>query len=318
MQDGLENLDEDLSGLKPAQWKARMAALAEEHGMYQPLGAKHFATFIDQGNTLLVTFETIQGIHNLSDQAQPLGFDLVKNLGWSHMCVISDGDTWFRDDLIYGFFDQLIDDGFFDEFDNVIFYGAGPCGYAAAAYSVAAPGATVVAVQPQATLDPRMTEWDDRFAEMRRLSFTDRYGYAPDMVDAAGQAYVIYDPQEKLDAMHASLFARKNVTRLRVPYMGDAVQTRLIEMEMLYHILSLAGSGRLSSAAFSKLFRSRRNNSFYLRNLLGRLEREQRSCLVALLCRNVTERMRAPRFRRRLQELEQRAESGEFRIPPKR
>ncbi|UWQ48445.1 phosphoadenosine phosphosulfate reductase [Leisingera caerulea] len=318
MQDGLENLDEDLSGLKPAEWKARMAALAEEHGMFQPLGSRHFATFIDQGNTLLVTFETMQGIHNLSDLAQPLGFDLVKNLGWSHMCVVSDGDTWFRDSGIYGFFDQLIDDGFFDEFDNVIFYGAGPCGYAAAAYSVAAPGAVVVAVQPQATLDPRMTEWDDRFAEMRRLSFTDRYGYAPDMLDAADQAYVIYDPQERLDAMHASLFARKNVTRLRAMHMGDAVQTRLIEMEMLYHILSLAGSRKLTGGAFYKLFRSRRNNSFFLRNLLGRLEREDRPYLMALMCRNVTERMRAPRFRRRLRELEQRAEEGGFTFPPKR
>ncbi|UWQ52522.1 phosphoadenosine phosphosulfate reductase [Leisingera caerulea] len=318
MQDGLENLDEDLSGLKPAEWKARMVALAEEHGMFQPLGNRHFATFIDQGNTLLVTFETMQGIHNLSDLAQPLGFDLVKNLGWSHMCVVSDGDTWFRDSGIYGFFDQLIDDGFFDEFDNVIFYGAGPCGYAAAAYSVAAPGAVVVAVQPQATLDPRMTEWDDRFAEMRRLSFTDRYGYAPDMLDAADQAYVIYDPQERLDAMHASLFARKNVTRLRAMHMGDAVQTRLIEMEMLYHILSLAGSRKLTGGAFYKLFRSRRNNSFFLRNLLGRLEREDRPYLMALMCRNVTERMRAPRFRRRLRELEQRAEEGGFTFPPKR
>ncbi|KIC10040.1 phosphoadenosine phosphosulfate reductase [Leisingera sp. ANG-M1] len=318
MQDGLETLDEDLSGLKPAQWKARMAALAEEHGMYQPLGDRHFATFIDQGNTLLVTFETMQGIHNLSDQAQPLGFDLVKNLGWSHMCVVSDGDTWFREGRIYGFFDQLIDDGFFDEFDNVIFYGAGPCGYAAAAYSVASPGAVVVAVQPQATLDARMTEWDDRFTEMRRLSFTDRYGYAPDMLDAAEQAYVIYDPQEQLDAMHASLFARKNVTRLRALHMGDAVQTRLIEMEMLYHILSMAGSRKLTSSAFHKLFRSRRNNSFFLRNLLSRLERDDRPFLMALLCRNVTERMRAPRFRRRLTELEKRAEDGEFSFPPKR
>jgi hypothetical protein len=100
--------------------------------------------------------------------------------------------------------------------------------------------------------------------------------------------------------------------------MGDAVQTRLIEMEMLYHILSLAGSRKLSSGAFHKLFRSRRNNSFYLRNLLGRLERENRPCLMALMCRNVTERMRAPRFRRRLQELEKRAEAGGFTIPPKR
>ena len=40
---------------------------------------------------------------------------------------------------VYGFFDQILDDGFFDEFDTIIFYGAGPCGYAATAYSVAAP-----------------------------------------------------------------------------------------------------------------------------------------------------------------------------------
>ena len=79
MQDGLENLDESLAGLPPKQWRKRMAALAEQHGMFQSLGDQHFATFIDQDNTLLVTFETVQGIQNLSDQAQPLGFDLVKN-----------------------------------------------------------------------------------------------------------------------------------------------------------------------------------------------------------------------------------------------
>ncbi|MGR3758844.1 phosphoadenosine phosphosulfate reductase [Roseobacteraceae bacterium NS-SX3] len=317
MQDGLEKLDEDLSGLKPAKWKERMAALAEDHGMYQPLGKKHFATFVDQGNTLLVTFETMQGIHNLSEQAQPLGFDLVKNLGWSHMCVISDGDTWFRDNRIYGFFDQLIDDGFFDEFDRVVFYGAGPCGYAAAAYSVASPGATVVAVQPQATLDPRMTEWDDRFTEMRMTSFTDRYGYAPDMLDAAAKAYVIYDPYEQLDAMHAALFARKNVTRLRVPNLGGTVQTRLIEMEILYQIVTLAGAGKLTERTFYRLYRARRNNSAYLRNVMNRLDQTDRPYLVTLLCRNAASRLRAPRFRRRLEGLEKRAEAGEFQMPPK-
>ena len=50
------------------------------------------------------------------------------------------GDTWFRDNRVYGYFDRLIADGFFEDFDTVIFYGAGSCGYAAAAFSVAAPG----------------------------------------------------------------------------------------------------------------------------------------------------------------------------------
>lgn len=318
MQDGLESLEQNLAGLPPEQWKARLSALAEENGLSQPLGDKHFATFIDQGNTLLVTFETMQGIHNLSDTAQPLGFDLVKNQGWSHLCLISDGDTWFRDARVYGFFDQLIDDGFFEEFDQVVFYGAGPCGYAAAAFSVASPGATVVAVQPQATLDPRMTEWDDRFVEKRRISFTDRFGYAPDMLDAAQHGFVIYDPYEQLDAMHATLFARSNVTRLRTRFLGGAVQTRLLEMELLYGILSMAGAGKLTQARFAKLYRARRSNGTYLRGLLARVTSEDRPVLTALLCRNVCARLRAPRFRKTLKALEQRAADGEFTIPPSR
>jgi hypothetical protein len=318
MQDGLEALDESLSGLNPGEWKERLTALADANGMSQDLGARHFATFIDQGNTLLVTFETMQGIQQLSDLAQPLGFDLVKNLGWSHLCVISDGDTWFRDGRVFGFFDQLIDDGFFEEFDRVVFYGAGPCGYAAAAFSVAAPGATVVAVQPQATLDPRMTEWDDRFTEMRRTSFTDRFGYAPDMLDAAEQAYIIYDPYEQLDAMHATLFARANVTRLRAHNLRGTVQTRLLEMGLLYRLLSLAGAGKLSALAFAKLFRARRDNGAYLRSLLKRLQDNDRPVLTALLCRNVSQRLRAPRFRKTLKRLEAQAANGEFTIPAAR
>ena len=136
MQDVVNSIDVSLAGLEKPEWKTRLMALADENGMSQDLGEKHFATFIDLKSTLLVTFETIQGIQALSETEQPLGFDLVKSQGWSHLCLISDGDTWFRDQRIYGFFDQLIDDGFFEDFDQVIFYGAGPCGYAAAAFSV--------------------------------------------------------------------------------------------------------------------------------------------------------------------------------------
>ena len=106
---------------------------------------------------------------------------------------------------------SLVYDEFFDDFNQVVFYGAGPRGYAAAAFSVAAPGATIAAPQPQATLDPRVTEWDDRHLKIRRTHFTSLYGYAPDMLDAAKQAYVIYDPYERLDAAHAAMFTRSNV-----------------------------------------------------------------------------------------------------------
>lgn len=311
MQDVPHILDQSLADLDKPAWKTALAKVAQDAGMFQPLGAKHFATFVEEKNTLLVTFETVDGIRTLSDTAQPLGFDMVRALGWSHLCVISDGDTWFRDVLIYEFFDRLIDDGFFEGFDKVVFYGAGPCGYAAAAFSVAAPGATVLAIQPQATLDPQITEWDDRFVEMRRTPFDDRYGYAPDMLDAAEEAFVFYDPYQQLDAMHAALFARSNVHRLRMPLMGATLQTSLINMQILYRMIALAGQGKLNRLQFYKMYRARRDNKDYLRKVLSHLINEDRVQLNIMLCKNVLSRMAAPRFRQKLEKLENRLAEDE-------
>lgn len=318
MQDISDKIDAPLTGLDAAMWKNRLMSLAQEFGEFHDLGKRHFTTLIRQKSTLLVTFETVQGIRALSETAQPFGFDLVRTQGWSHLGLISNGDTWFRDPAIYAYFDSLVDNGTCDEFDRVVFYGAGPCGYAAAAFSVAAPGATVVAVQPQATLETAMTEWDPRFTEMRRTSFTDRYGYAPDMLDAAQRAFILYDPREEHDAMHAALFARPNVTRLRMPFMGSALQTRLIEMDLLYRLLFMAGAGKLSRASFYRLYRARRDNPSYLRSLMQRLDADDRPYLNTLLCRNVIARMKAPKFRRRLDLLEKDARAGKFPLPPER
>lgn len=304
MQDTPNSFDTPLAGLSKAEWLEKIGEIAEEQGYLQPLGKRHTAVFVEEKDTLLVTFETFQGIQALSDDAQPIGWDMVRALGWSHLCLISDGDTWFRDEQVYAFFDRLTDDGFFDEFEKIVFYGAGPCGYAAAAFSVAAPGATVVAVQPQATLDPEIANWDDRFIEMRLRDFTSRYGYAPDMMDAAHEGFVIFDPRVELDAMHAALFTRSNVTKLRMPFMGDALQSDLLDMQMLYRILARAGTGKLTRAGFSKMYRNRREHGPYLRKLMQFLDAQERFDLTRMLCRNVTTRLHAPRFKKRLDQLE--------------
>lgn len=294
----------DFSDLGRGAWLAALRALGEEHGFAEPLGKRHAGIFIEHGDTLLVSFETMAGIEALSETRTPLGFDMVRDKGWSSLSVLSHGDTWFRDPLVTGFFDQLNDDGFFDEFDQVLFYGAGPCGYAAAAYSVAAPGARVLMLQPQATLDPRVTEWDDRFTALRRTDFTERYGFAPDMIDAADHGFVIYDPYERLDAMHAALFARRNVTRYRAPFFGGALQTDFRTLDILPKLLTHMAEGTLDTAAFAKLLRARRHYPPYLRRLLARTDAAERDDLSAMLCRNVLSRMNAPRFRRRLSQIE--------------
>jgi hypothetical protein len=303
MQGARDLMDTPMMGLPKDKWLARLAGVSNELGFFKDLGQRHCASFIDKGPTLLVTFETVQGIQALSENGQPLGWDLVRENGWSHLCVTSDGDTWFREAEVYSFFDQLIDEAFFEVFDSVLFYGAGPCGYAAAAFSVATPGATVVAVQPQATLDPEMAGWDDRFADQRRLSFTDRYGYAPDMLDAAQQAFIVFDPAEPLDAMHAALFTRPHIVKLRMPRMGAALQGSLVAMELLEPLLTQAGNGDLTRLSFARLYRARRDYRTYLQMFLSRIERDKRNGLAIMVSRNVTERMNSPHFRKRLQVL---------------
>lgn len=286
------------------EWLANLEDIGEERGYFEPLGQSHFAVLTDAAPTLLVTFETIDTIREETKDELPLGFDLVSENGWSHLGIIANGNTWFRDKSIYGYFDRLVDDGFFEEFDQVIFMGAGMCGYAAAAFSVVAPGCIVMVYNPLATLDPRVTEWDHRFGSMRRTSFTDRYGYAPDMIDAADQVFVFYDPEEELDAMHAALFTRPHVTKMRTRHLGRHILQDMIHMDILQPLLETAGAGQDVAAHFHSLFRARQDYSPYLRRLLMHLEDDDRVMLSGLLCRNVVNRMKAPRFRRRLIEIE--------------
>lgn len=296
-----------LTGLDRMDWLKRLAATTRENGHFQVLDARHLAAFIDHGATLLVSFETLDGIRTLSDRDEPLGWDFVREDGWSHLAIVSDGDTWFRSQAVFDYVDALIDEAFFEDFERVVFYGAGPCGYAAAAYSVASPGAVIVAVQPQATLDPETAGWDDRFPEMRRTNFTDRFGFAPRMAEGAAEMFLVYDPFSRLDAMHAALFQAGQVTRLKMRHMGGELQTDLMDMGILTPMLRAAADGALDASLFYELLRARREHLPYLRRLLGKLTQEGRDELARLLCANVTSRMNAPRFAKRLQALEEAA-----------
>jgi len=300
MQDSPNIFDISLSDLPWDSWIDKVDDTIVENGFVEYLGARHFAAFLENKPTLLVTFESYAQVQALSADGQPMGWSLSKALGWSTMAVVSDGDTWFRDPRVFGLFDRLIDDGFFEKFEQVLFYGAGAAGYAAAAFSVAAPGARVLCIQPQATLDPRVAEWDDRFLHMRRTDFDTRYGYAPDMLDAADEAFVLYDPDNKLDAMHASLFTRPNVTKFRMRHLGPNMEQSLMRMSLLLRIIAQMSAGKLHRLSLAKMFRARHQYVPYLKQVMVRLEQDERLYLNALWANHVMRRTPGPRFRKSL------------------
>lgn len=292
----------DLSGLDRDDWLSALADMGEETGHFERMGPQHADLFIDAGRTLLVTFETMEAAR-ARPGARPRGMDIAAAHGWSALACLSDGDTWFRDRAVWGTFDRLSDDGFFEDFERVLFFGAGSCGYAAATLSVAAPGARVLAIRPQATLTPTLAGWDRRFPATRRTDFTSRYGYGPDMIDAAAQVDIVFDPMIAPDAIHAALFTRANVRTHRCTWAGPRTEVALDQLNLVTPLIEAAMAGELTHAAFGRLWRARRGSPAYLRLLLKRLEAANRPGLLRRLCAyGITTRDRQV-FARKLDEL---------------
>lgn len=294
----------DISDLPRDEWIETIKTVGTRAGSFEQLGPDHCASFLDGTERLLVTFETYESITERSDNGMPLGYNIAREHGWSHLGLIAHGATptapWFRVPQAFSYFDRLVDDGFFEDFDRVVFYGAGSAGYAASAFSVAAPGSTVIAIAPQATLDGRLASWDGRFSSTRRMDFTTRYGFAPDMIEAAAKVVVLYDPKITHDATHAALFKRAHTTLRPCRHFGPDPEFEMVEMDALTPILEHAMADTLTDRALSAALRQRRLHHGYQRRLLNELSGRNRPMQVALLCSYALRNGGGWKFRRAL------------------
>jgi hypothetical protein len=300
-----DDVDDQAEQLLPDAWREMIAQIGDDEGYWEPLGNRHAAFFADAGQgTLLVSFEDGHAIRESGESQLPEALRVARKHGWSCLTLIAEGETWWRDPAVFRFFDRQVDDAFFEDFGRVVFYGSGVAGYAAAAYSVAAPGATVLTLAPRATMDARVREWDHRHPVARRLDFAGRYAFAPDMTEGAGQTFVAYDPTEAADAMHASLFQRPWATFLRMRRLGGRPEVALRRMGILDDLIVAAAEGTLTPLRFAQMLRVRRSYAPYLKRLLSINANAESIWREAMVCRSVVRRLRGPAFIKRLAELE--------------
>lgn len=283
--------------------RSALGDLAGSRGSVRALDADHFVAFVPRGSTLVVTFEETESTL-ARDSGLPISADLVDDKNWSMLHVAARRRSWFRSEGLFSYFDELADDVFFDEYDRVIFYGAGPGGYAASIYSVTAPGARVVLVEPMASVERRRVAWDNRYYQELLSNQGARYPYAPDMIEAAEAAFVVYDPSRALDHVHASLFAGTNVTHLRTNHLGTPkdgpLEATLEAIGALHPMIEGLGTGRLGPVDIYRLLRGRRDHVPFLTRTLRRSTRRKSPFLTAVLCRDVIARRDAPSFKKHL------------------
>lgn len=284
--------------------EAVIAALVAEglgdEGFQSTLDSQHEAVFIARGPKLLVMFQHLEDAVNTARLGPPVGLDFVEDKNYSLLYLGARSETWFRAQSVFSFFDELVDDCFFEDFDQVMFYGAGIGAYAACAFSVASPGAQVMAIAPQATLDMDRAGWDKRFPSGRLLDFNERYGFAPDMLDGAAQAFLLFDPFRSIDYVHASLFHGSNVTLLKCRHFNDLIHVGLQEMDILHRAIEACADGKLTDTLFFQMMRARREHARYLRTVLGALERRRKYICAAMLCKFVLAKRQGPVFRKSL------------------
>ena len=247
-------------------WASIATDLAGPQGWFRE-GENHSFLHVPRGDTLVVTFDNLDIAMEKRDDRRPWGWSFIEQQGWSALGVMAGGWTWFRDPFVSDTFDELRESGFFEKFLRVVFYGASMGGYGATAFSAACPGAHVVAISPQSTLDKTIVPWEARYKVAWGQDFSGPYGDAALSSQSAASVNLLYDPYVKADAAHAARFEGQNVTRWRCPLLGHRLGSSLNQMGVLKDVVYQAVEGSLTPDAFRQLLRARREFPRYQREL---------------------------------------------------
>ncbi|ATG36266.1 Glycosyl transferase family 2 [Phaeobacter piscinae] len=262
------------------------------------------------GKRLVVTFDNIHVVQQKEGQRWPWGYKLLsQTLGCSVLGVIGSKRNWFRSPFVHDSFDHLRDSGFFDQFDEVLFYGASMGAYGALTYSQCAPGAKVLAIAPQTTLDRRILPDDDRWGWTARLDWDDRYADAAEATHLADDTVVLYDPYFDPDVQQVNRLKGDNIRKLRMPFFGHQLPQALVNMGILEPILSEIFEDRLTAQRFYQLLRARRDLPRFQHDLLMKAEEKNHPKLAIQVCEYTLKKRDAKNIRNSLNRL--RAELAE-------
>lgn len=253
-------------------WYAEIFPAGPSDGFFHKFG-DHAASFVDRGaHQLVVSFDNLSDAGYPYYDIEPWAGKFVHDQGWSHLGIYARGPSWYRDARLIAFLEGLRDDGFFRRFERVSLIGTSMGGYAALTFSGLAPGATVVALSPQSTLDRQRVPWETRFVKGQRQDWTLPYSDAATQLAELGRAYVLYDSFFGPDRQHVLRCPQDRLVHLRAFGFGHKTAVVLRRMGHLKTVMGAAITGELTQAQFHRLIRDRKNIYLYRVSMETHLE----------------------------------------------
>lgn len=212
--------------------------------------------FVDEGDTLVLSFDRADRLWNHGDSGLPMGFECVTALEYSLLSVMSLGRTWFRDNSVEQMLKALSEDGTFASYRHVLIIASGPdCGHAAARAAQYIPGARVLLSRPVAAVSVRHAPFETRFRDARIADPDSPLPLGPEALQSAAQTMVLFDPTLPPEAAQAALFRAPNTMRIAMPHAGGALDRAMTRGEALVPLTRHLQRDTLTKATARQILR---------------------------------------------------------------
>ncbi|MEL7259143.1 MAG: glycosyltransferase family 2 protein, partial [Pseudomonadota bacterium] len=225
---------------------------------------RHSLLFVQRPvKRLLVTFDNLSNVSDRSLGREPWAFKFAKDINISHLGVMAHVADWYRDADLIERFQKLADEGFFEGYDRVIFAGVSMGGFAAIAFGSLVPGAHIISVNPQSTLDTDIVPWETRYEGGRRQDWTLPLSDASKLTAKLGRVNIFYDPYHELDKQHVSRFEGDNIQVFNCRHSNHKTAVFLRKINALKPVMNAVIFGELDEVEFYRLYRGRRDLRWY-------------------------------------------------------
>lgn len=284
------------------RWLDDLRPGAEGEGFFEK-NLRHSLMFIKRpSDRLLVTFDNLSNVNDDSVLREPWAYKFAADGGYSHLGVMAHVSDWYRDGDLIRRFQGLVAQGFFEGYERVVFAGVSMGGYASLAFSSLVPGAHVVAINPQSTLDPDLVPWETRYENGRRQDWTLPLADGAALTAGSGRVNILYDPFFELDQQHVDRFHGDNIRIFKCWFSNHKTAVFLRKIGALKAVMTHCIMDELTEPEFYRLYRARRYLPWYRGTLSTYFRDSGREGLADNIDKAFRRRLR--KHKRRLEEEE--------------
>lgn len=216
---------------------------------------------------LLVTFDNLSNVRDRSPQRLPWAYKYARDAKASHLGIMAHRGDWYRETNLIARMQTLADDGFFANYERVLFAGSSMGAFGALSFSALVPGAHVLAFNPQSTLDPKLVPWESRYAKGQKQDWSLPFSDPACHLENATQVSVFFDPYFEPDKRHFERLSSPSVQAYKCWFSNHKSAVFLRKIGALKPVMDEALFGELTQEKFYRLYRCRRNLPWYAGSL---------------------------------------------------